>query len=164
MPTKIIQSISISAPQEKIFDYTQDYNNRLTWDTFLKEAKLIDGAKISAKGVKAWCVAKNGMGMETEYISYNRPKVTAVKMAKGPFIFKSFAGSWQFEPSPQKIISKVRLIKTQGDKNDQTLVTFTYSYTLRFPYSILKPFIKSNLNKNVKQRLVDLKTCLETHI
>lgn len=145
MPTKILQSISISVSAENIFDYTQNYNNRLTWDTFLKEAKLIDGAKVSAKGVKAWCVAKNGMGMETEYVSYNRPKVTAVKMTKGPFMFKSFAGSWQFEK----------------EAGNMTLITFTYSYTLRFPYSILKPFIKSNLNKNVKQRLVDLKTCLE---
>ncbi len=142
---KILQSISISSPPEKIFDFTQDYDKRLIWDTFLKEARLIEGAKESAKGVKAWCVAKNGMGMETEYISFNRPKVTAVKMTKGPFMFKSFAGSWQFET----------------EAPNKTLVTFTYSFTLRFPYSLLSPFIRSNLNGNVKQRLVDLKNCME---
>lgn len=144
MSSKILQSILISEAPEKIFNYTQDYNNRCIWDTFLKEARLIDGAKESAKGVKAWCVAKNGMGMETVYVTYNKPKVTAVKMTKGPYMFKSFAGSWQFEK-----------------EKSQTLVTFTYTYRLRFPYVLLKPFIKSNLNKNVKQRLVDLKNCIE---
>lgn len=29
-------------------------------------------------GIKAWCVSKQGLGIETEYISFNRPKVTAV--------------------------------------------------------------------------------------
>jgi ribosome-associated toxin RatA of RatAB toxin-antitoxin module len=144
MSTKILHSISIQAEPETVFDYTQDYHKRTTWDTFLIEAKLINGATQAAKGVKAWCVAKNGKGMETEYITYNRPKVTAVKMTKGPYMFKSFAGSWQFEK--------------QGK---ETLVTFNYTYRLRFPHTIAKPMIKLILDKNVKQRLVDLKNCIE---
>lgn len=144
MSTKILQSILIHAEPERIFDYTQDYNRRTTWDTFLVEAKLLNGATQAGKAVKAWCVAKNGQGMETEYVTYNRPRVTAVKMTEGPRIFKSFAGSWQFEK--------------QGK---ETLVTFTYTYRLRFPHVLVIPVIRSILSKNVKQRLVDLKTYIE---
>src|SRR5689334_3721596 len=122
---KFSESISIHGKPELIFDYTQDYKNRLQWDTFLIEAYLLDNAPQADKGVKAWCVAKNGLGMETQYVSFNRPKVTAIKMTKGPYMFKDFAASWTFT-SPME---------------GMTHVTFTYSFKLRFPYSWINPII-----------------------
>lgn len=142
---KFSEKININDSQETIFDYTQDYDNRLNWDTFLKKAKLVNGATNAEKGIKAYCVAKNGLGMETEYVSFNRPKVTAVRMTQGPFLFKTFLGSWLFK--------KVEQGKTE--------VTFLYSFELRFPFSLLTYFIKRNLQNNVRQRLLDLKTCIE---
>jgi ribosome-associated toxin RatA of RatAB toxin-antitoxin module len=142
---KFTEQILINEKSEKVFDFTQNYNNRLKWDTFLKKADLIDGATIADKGVRAYCVAKNGIGMETEYVTYNRPKVTAIKMTKGPFMFKSFLGSWTFKDIP----------------NDKTEVIFLYSFSLRFPFNILTKFIKNNLQTNVKQRLIDLKVNIE---
>ncbi|SIT95080.1 type II toxin-antitoxin system RatA family toxin [Pontibacter indicus] len=142
---KFSQSITIKAAAEKVFDYTQDYNKRLVWDTFLKRAELVEGAIKADKGIKAYCVAHNGIGMETEYVSFYRPKVTAVKMTKGPFMFSSFLGSWTF-----KEISK-----------HETEVVFLYSFTLRFPFTIIGKLIKRNLQSNVRQRLVDLKNYLE---
>ena len=142
---KFSEKININDSQETIFDYTQDYDNRLNWDTFLKKAKLVNGATSADKGVKAYCVAKNGLGMETEYVSFNRPKVTAVRMTQGPFLFKTFFGSWTFKVVQQGI----------------TEVTFLYSFELRFPFSLLTFFIKKKLQNNVRQRLLDLKTCIE---
>jgi hypothetical protein len=144
-PVKFKETIIIEGKQEYIFDFTQDYNNRLKWDTFLKKAELVGGATIAEKGVKAFCIAKNGAGMLTEYVTYTRPKVTAVKMIKGPFMFKSFLGSWTF-----KDISEIR-----------TEVIFLYSFSLRFPFSIFKGFVKNRLRSNVKQRLIDLKMNIE---
>jgi ribosome-associated toxin RatA of RatAB toxin-antitoxin module len=142
---KFTETILIDQKQERVFDFTQDYNKRLKWDTFLKKADLIDGAKIANKGVKAYCVAKNGLGMVTEYVTYNRPKVTAIKMTNGPFMFKSFLGSWTFREIA----------------DDKTEVIFLYSFSLRFPFSLLTKFIKNNLQTNVKQRLIDLKNNIE---
>ncbi|TPE40648.1 type II toxin-antitoxin system RatA family toxin [Pontibacter mangrovi] len=142
---KFTESITIREAAEKVFDYTQDYDKRLSWDTFLKRAELTNGAVKAKNGVKAYCVAHNGLGMETEYVSFNRPKVTAVKMTKGPFMFSSFLGSWTFKKIDQ----------------NETEVIFLYSFSLRFPFSIAGKFIKPNLQKNVKQRLLDLKHCLE---
>lgn len=142
---KFTESILIESKPEKIFDITQDYQQRLLWDTFLKKAELIGTAE-AGLGEKAWCVSKHGLGMETEYVSFNRPKVTAIKQSRKSLLFKSFAGSWVFEEkSPET-----------------TQVTFTYSYQLNFPFVILKNQLNKVLKKNVKQRLRDLKKYTET--
>ena len=142
---KFSSSILIDAEPEVVFDFTQDYQKRLTWDTFLKKADLTDGAVAAGKGISAYCVSKNGLGMTTEYVTFNRPKVTAIKMTEGPFIFKSFFGSWTFNKIPC----------------NKTEVIFLYSFSLRFPFTLMTHFIKKNLQKNVQQRLKDLKTNLE---
>lgn len=141
---KFTEAIIIDDIAERVFDFTQDYSNRLKWDTFLKRADLIDGATIADKGVKAYCVAKNGIGMETEYVTFNRPKVTAIKMTKGAFMFTSFLGSWTFKEIENK-----------------TEVIFLYTFTFRFPFNLFTNIIKHNLQNNVRQRLIDLKTIIE---
>ena len=144
---KFKERILINRNRSEVFDITQDYNKRLLWDKFLKEARLINGIEQANKGVKAYCVAKNGIGMETEYITFNRPRVTAIKMTKGPYLFKSFLGSWTFK--------EINEIKTE--------VTFLYSFNLRFPFNLISFIIKQNLQKNVKQRLKELKKYMERH-
>src|SRR3954468_1694221 len=129
MKTKFTESITINANAEKVFDFTQDYSKRLSWDTFLKKADLIEGAREAGIGVKAYCVAYNGMGMVTEYVTFNRPKVTAIKMTKGPYIFKSFLASWTFNALD----------------NNKSEVVFLYSFSLRFPFNVVTAFVKRRL-------------------
>lgn len=138
---KFSESIDIASNPELVFDYTQDYNNRLKWDTFLTEAYLLDNVVQADKGVKAWCVSKNGLGMETQYVSFNRPKVTAIKMTKGPYMFREFTASWNFKE----------------ERTGITKVTFLYSFSLRLPFSLVGFIVKGILKRNVRQRLVDLK-------
>lgn len=142
---KFTEKKEIKCSPEYVFDYTQDYKQRLTWDTFLKKADLIEGATTASKGVKAYCVAKNGLGMVTEYVSFNRPKATAIRMTKGPFMFKSFLGSWTFKEI----------------QPDLTEVIFLYSFQLRFPFNLATGLIRRNLQGNVRQRLKDLKQNIE---
>lgn len=142
---KFTERMEIKCSPEFAFDYTQDYTTRLVWDTFLKKATLIEGATFADKGVKAYCVAKNGFGMVTEYVSFNRPKATAIKMTKGPFMFKSFLGSWTFKEIQPNL----------------TEIIFLYSFQLRFPFTLTTGLIKKNFQTNVKQRLADLKTNIE---
>src|SRR5690606_14336318 len=144
---KFSGAIIIEIDSESVFDYTQDYNKRLEWDTFLKRAELMDGATKADRGVKAYCVAKNGFGMVTEYVSFNRPKTTAITMTKGPYMFNTFLGSWNFKKL----------------SNQKTEVIFLYSFTLRFPFNLLKCQIKKILQANVRQRLKDLKSGIEEH-
>jgi hypothetical protein len=90
---KFEEKIVIREMPEVIFDFTQDYQNRLKWDTFLKKAELIHGAEEAGMGVQSYCVAQNGLGMTTEYVSFNRPKVVAIKMTQGPFF--PFVAVWE---------------------------------------------------------------------
>lgn len=142
---KFTAGIIIQCSVATAFDYTQDYDRRLSWDSFLKKAELVDGAKAAGMGVKAWCVAKNGLGMETQYVSFNRPRATAIKMTKGPFMFQSFLGSWTFKEI----------------QAEQTEVIFLYSFRLKFPFNLVTGIVKRNLQANVQQRLKDLKSIIE---
>ncbi len=142
---KFTEKIVIKCSPEVAFDYTQDYNNRLKWDTFLIKADLVHGAKEAKLGVKAYCVAHNGIGMETIYVSFNRPRGTAIKMTKGPYMFKDFLGSWNFKHV----------------EPDACEVIFLYSFSLRLPFSLFNGMMNRILQKNVKQRLVDLKANIE---
>jgi ribosome-associated toxin RatA of RatAB toxin-antitoxin module len=91
------ESIVIAASPGDLFALTQDYARRLEWDPFLKSAELVGGATAAGVGVRAYCVARSGLGMETEYVSFNPPRATAVKMTRGPWLIETFAGSWRFE-------------------------------------------------------------------
>lgn len=138
---KFSEKILVKRDQLEVFDFTQDYSSRLVWDKFLIKAELLNGSNEAGFGEKAYCMARNGIGMETEYVSYKRPKVTAIKMTKRPFIFKSFWGSWTFN----------------NKSKDETEVVFLYSFVLRFLFSLASFLMKRILRKEVKGRLNDLK-------
>jgi polyketide cyclase/dehydrase/lipid transport protein len=83
----------------RVFALTQDYARRLSWDPFLRRAELVGGAAAPGVGVRAWCVARSGLGMETEYVSFAPPRIAAVKMTRGPWILETFGGAWEFKPA-----------------------------------------------------------------
>ncbi len=95
---KFEHAAHVPASPEVVFAWTQDYARRLTWDPFLSRAELLGGASGPAVGVRSWCVSRNGLGMETEYVTYAPPRLAAVKMTKGPWPIESFGGAWEFVP------------------------------------------------------------------
>lgn len=86
----------IPASPEAVFDFLHDYERRVAWDPFLRRADLLEGAERAGPGVKTLCVARwqsGGMGMVTEYVSFDRPRVAAVRMTRGPWFLARFAAS-----------------------------------------------------------------------
>ncbi|PLS82542.1 MAG: SRPBCC family protein [Chloroflexi bacterium] len=147
MPT-LEQAIEINAEPHALFRLTQDYEHRLDWDPFLKEARLVGEAKEAGIGVRAYCVAHTGLGMEAEYVTFNPPYVTAVKMTKGPRILAKFAGSWRF----------------QEIAPGRTRVIFRYNLAAapRWLGFALDPLLRVIFTIDVKQRLKGLKRVVET--
>jgi len=141
------QSIVIAASADELFALTQDYSRRLQWDPFLKSAELLDGAAAAGVGVRAYCVARVGLGMETEYVSFNPPRTTAAKMTRGPWLIDSFAGSWHFE-------------EVAGGK---TLVRFCYHLRARprFLSWLLTPIMGWVFRRDTRKRLAALKHAVE---
>ena len=95
---KFEHSASVAASPGIVFALTQDYARRLTWDPFLSRAELLGGATVPAVGVRSWCVSKGGVGMETEYVTFDPPRLAAVKMTRGPWPLEVFGGAWEFVP------------------------------------------------------------------
>jgi ribosome-associated toxin RatA of RatAB toxin-antitoxin module len=140
------RSIEVAAEPDALFDLTQDYPHRLDWDPFLKEARLLGGADRPGIGVRAWCVARNGLGMETDYVSFNPPGACAVAMTKGPWFFRSFAGSWRFEEMGP----------------GRTRVTFTYGLAGR-PF-LISWMLRLVFARETRRRLEALRRYVEARV
>jgi ribosome-associated toxin RatA of RatAB toxin-antitoxin module len=140
-------SILIRASAAQLFALTQDYTRRLEWDPFLKKAYLLDGTTEAAVGVRAKCVARSGLAMETEYVTFNPPGVTAVKMTTGPWFIESFAGSWRF----------------QEEAGGRTRVFFRYHVRARPRWitAILSPLLALVFARDTRRRLAALKHAVE---
>jgi ribosome-associated toxin RatA of RatAB toxin-antitoxin module len=140
-------AILIRATPEALFVLTQDYTRRLAWDGFLTHASLLDGATAAGVGVRAYCVATSGLAMETEYVSFTLSLVTAVKMIRGPWFLKSFAGAWRFHE----------------EVPGHTRVSFRYHIQAspRWLAPLLTPFVAWVFARDTKQRLAALKAFVE---
>jgi ribosome-associated toxin RatA of RatAB toxin-antitoxin module len=141
------ESVVIDASPTELFQLSQDYDRRLEWDPFLTSAALVGDARQPGLGVRALCVTKRGWAMETEYVSFNPPRATAIKMTRGPWFLDSFAGSWRFdELAPGR-----------------TLVGFRYSLQ---PWPgwlswLLAPALTSVFARDTRKRLQALKRAVE---
>ena len=139
--------LAVDAPAERLFALSQDYKHRLAWDPLLRRAEFVRGATTPAVGVRTVCTARSGLAMETEYVSYNPPRATAVKMTRGPWIFENFAGSWRFE-----------------ERSDaRTDVIFRYQFRAR-PARLavaIEPVLRLILSREMKKRLAALKRAAE---
>jgi ribosome-associated toxin RatA of RatAB toxin-antitoxin module len=141
------ESVVIDAPAAELFDLSQDYARRLKWDPFLRSAALVGGASEPGVGVRAVCVARSGWAMETEYVSFNPPRATAVKMTRGPWFLDAFAGSWRFEEI----------------EPGQTRVDFCYNLQARPRWLswLLHPILAWSFTRDTRARLHALKDAVE---
>jgi hypothetical protein len=111
------QTLEVYATPDALFALSQDYGRRLAWDPFLKQAELLEGATEAGPGVRAWCVSRQWIGMETRYVSFHPPTVCAIEMTKGPRFLRSFAASWRFEAletGRTKVSSTYQLVGRPG--------------------------------------------------
>jgi uncharacterized protein YndB with AHSA1/START domain len=143
-------AVEIRATPEAVFDLIHDYSRRLEWDPFLKDARLLDGAERAGLGIKSRCTARNGFGglaMETVYVSYDRPRVAAVKMTAGPAVLESFAAS----------------LRQEDAGSGRTRVTYRFNFSTRPPWlrAIMEPVAAALFRREVRQRLAALKRFLE---
>jgi hypothetical protein len=143
-------SIVIRASCEAVFDLIHDYDRRLQWDSLLRKAYLCDGVKQAGKGVCSVCAAKwivGGTTIKSEYVTYERGKVAAVKMLNTPPFFRAFAATILHE-----------LIDEQRSR-----VTYTYNFKAKPSWLawLLEPIMNFLLFKEIKGRLKALKAFLE---
>jgi hypothetical protein len=111
-------SAIIPAPSAAVFDLLHDYDRRLEWDTLLQAAYLTDGHLVAGKGATSVCVGRRSLGgiaLTTVYVSFERPRLAAVKMVNTPPFFAAWAASIRHEDLPEG-----------GSR-----ITYTYTFTAR---------------------------------
>ena len=143
-------AIEIRASPEAVFDLIHDYRRRLDWDPFLKGACLLEGAKAAGIGVKSRCTARNGFGgliMDSVYVSFDRPRVAAVRMTRGPAVLETFAAS----------------INQEDLGSGLTRVTYRFNFLTRPRWlrAIIEPIAAVLFRREVSGRLRALKRHLE---
>jgi ribosome-associated toxin RatA of RatAB toxin-antitoxin module len=141
------ESILIRAPQQPLFDLSQDYGLRLKWDPFLRDLRFIDGAREAAVGARVWVKAWTGLTMVVEYVGLKRPEMVAMRMVEGPVFLRQFAGSWRFQPHP----------------GGSTEVIFRYVFETRWRWLrwLFDPIVRWMLGRDVRERLRGLKRGVE---
>lgn len=141
---------SLPAGAQVLFDLTQDYARRTEWDPFPESYEFHEGATHAQLGVHLTVRARNGFRMRVKYVSFDRPRVAAIKMVTGPWFIRSFAGTWHFSP----------------EADESTRVTFKYNVIagLGIVGKRLQPFIDRSFSRHTKQRLSSLKSYVERHL
>lgn len=112
MSTAEIKEI-IPASAEAVFELIHDYGRRLEWDTLLQEAYLESQFSEAGHGAISICRGKSVLGifaLRTQYVSFEKGKVAAVKMLNKPPFFDSFAASirhFKIDDNHSEVIYKV---------------------------------------------------------
>lgn len=145
MPTAEIKE-TIPASADAVFALVHDYRRRLEWDTLLQEAYLEPEFAEAAHGAISVCRGKNilgGFAVRTEYVSFEKGKVAAVKMLNRPPFFHTFAASIRHFPV---------------DENCSEIV-YKVNFTVkpRWLCPLLNPFIRLVFTWETRQRLTALK-------
>jgi hypothetical protein len=111
-------SAVIPAPAAEVFELLHDYHRRLSWDTLLSAAYLDDGFTEAGKGVTSVCVGRRSLGglaLRTVYVSFDPPRVAAVKLINSPPFFGKWAAS----------------IRHTDLSPGESRVTYTFHFTAR---------------------------------
>ena len=152
MPTAEIKE-TIPASAEAVFALLHDYRRRLEWDTLLREAYLEPEFAEAGRGAISVCRGKailGGFALRTEYVSFKKGEVAAVKLLNRPPFFDSFAASIRhmaIDANHSEIIYKVN---------------FTAKPVWLRP--ILHPVMRSILVWETRKRLTALKRFFQSRV
>jgi len=91
--------------------------------------------------VRTMTVHRSGIRMVSQYVSYQPPTNVGMTMTKGPWLFATFSGGWQFRALPDDM-----------DGSPRTRVTWRYNFRCRPRW--LAPLIES-VGTWVLQRDID---------
>lgn len=149
MPKGTVKKI-IPASAEAVFDLVHDYEKRLEWDTLLQKAYLEPEFKESNIGAISVCQGRpilGGLALRTEYVSFQRGKVAAVKLLNQPLFFETFAASINHQ--------------NLSDGTSEIIYTFNFTAKPKWLRFILHPIMSRIFVWETSKRLSSLKKFFE---
>ena len=145
MPTAEIRE-TIPARAEDVFDLLHDYDRRLEWDTLLQEAYLEPEFAESKRGAISVCRGRKilgGFAVRTEYVSFERGKVAAVRLLNRPPFFDAFAASIRH--------------RNIDARNSELIYKVNFNARPRFLRFVLEPVMRRVFVWETRSRLKSLK-------
>ena len=139
---------TVAVAIDDAFDLSQSYGLRLEWDPFVRSQSLLNGSSVAGKGVQTLTRSRHGLRMISEYLTFRRPELVAMKMIEGPLIFRLFSGAWQFKRIDEAT----------------TAVVFKYHFTCRptWLHWIVHPVARWVLGREIRRRLSAFRKAAET--
>jgi hypothetical protein len=88
-------SVDVAATPEAVWDFTQDYDKRVSWDPSVVEARI--EAEVPERVV--WIRGAGGLVCRFRYKLFDRPRRTSLSMVEvqSP-LFSGGGGSWDYQP------------------------------------------------------------------
>lgn len=88
--------VHVARPPEFVWDYTQDFSRRRSWDSSVLEATVVSSAPapvVKIRGV-------GGLRALLRYRQFDRPKRTSLVLeVEASLLVNGGGGSWSYEPS-----------------------------------------------------------------
>lgn len=143
----VAHSIRIEAAPGGPFALAQHCNLRTEWDPAVRSMHFLGGAKDPAAGVRVRVRVWPGLTVEVQFVSFRRPTSAAMKMTRGPWVLRRFAGTCLVKP-------------VEGDVSE---VTLRYAFATRWPWLawLLDPLIGRLLSWDLRAKLRGLKWGVE---
>ncbi|MEO9139214.1 MAG: SRPBCC family protein [Jatrophihabitans sp.] len=141
MTVHIVVTQELPADCETVFDTVHDYRHRLEWDTLLRRAYTVEDAA-PARDVVAVCSAKwwlGGYSFRTRYVSFDRPRLAAIKLESRPPFFASWAASIRHAPV--------------GERCSSATYTMTFTVKPRWLAFVLEPLARTLFTRETQRRL-----------
>jgi hypothetical protein len=142
-------SEEMPAGSEEVFDLLHDYDQRLTWDTLLSAAYLTDGHSRAEAGATCVCIGRKALGgiaLKTVYVTFDRPRLAAVKMINSPPLFGSWAASIRHDDL--------------GPETSRLIYTWTFSTRPHWMAWLLEPVMGRIFRWETHKRLRSLRKYL----
>ena len=146
MPHGVVREI-IPAPAADVFRLIHDYDRRLEWDTLLQRAFMVDG-RAPCVGAIAVCKGRphlGGIELRTEYVSFDPPRVAAVRMVNRPPFFDTWAATIRHEPL--------------SDSSSAVEYKYHFRARPRWLRFLLHPLMNTTFKWETRRRLRALKGC-----
>jgi Polyketide cyclase / dehydrase and lipid transport len=136
----------IPATSAQVFALVHDYRRRWEWDTLLSAAYLMEGHTVAKQGAVSTCVGRAAVGslaLTTEYVAFDAPRLAAVKMVCGPWIFERWAAS----------------LKHEDLTDGQSRMTYAWQFTARPRILgwLFEPLLNVIFRRETRKRLRALK-------
>jgi hypothetical protein len=138
----VTESITIAASPEAVWDYTQDWTQRTTWDPAVREVIAI------SEGPRREVRARfsGGVIFDVVYKLIDRPHKTSLAMAGGSTWFVGGGGSWRYEA------------EGSGTRWGQTNTLVTAD---RLVMRLLSPFVRATLRRQTRRAMQNVKARFE---